>query len=260
MKNTLPIANGVALVFTIVMNYLSNTGVFNGNTMGSVSDEYSNYFTPAGWAFSIWGLIYLGLLGFIFYTGRSLFNKQEPDAVLSKIGWWFVCSCIANSLWVVTWLYEYTGLSVLVMALIFISLLKIILNTRMELDAHPFKRYAFIFWPFAIYFGWISVAWIANIAAYLTKIGWDGFGISEITWTIIMICVAGVVNILMVMTRNLREYASVGIWALVAIAASNGAREEATAIVYACYVVAAIIFISILINGGRSRHRSLDQM
>src|SRR5690554_5154722 len=163
MKTLLPVANGIALIITIVMNYLSNTGVFNGNTMETISDRYSNYFTPAGYAFSIWGLIYLGLLGFVFYTGRSLFTRKEADPFLFNIGWWFVLSCLANSLWVVTWLNDYIGFSVLLMIILLISLLKIIVNTRMELDHHPFKKYLFIFWPFALYSGWVSVALIANI-------------------------------------------------------------------------------------------------
>src|SRR3546814_8546952 len=132
MKKILPIANGIALMITIAINYLSNTGIFNGNTMKTVSDKYFNYFIPAGYAFSIWGLIYLGLLGFVFYTGWGLFKKDEQDPMLLKIGWWFVLSCLSNSLWVFAWLYDYTGVSVLIMIVLFISLLQIIVTYRME--------------------------------------------------------------------------------------------------------------------------------
>ena len=68
MKKILSLVNGVALIATLFMNYLSNTGLFNDNTNKTISDLYNNYFTPAGYAFSIWGFIYLGLLGFVFYT------------------------------------------------------------------------------------------------------------------------------------------------------------------------------------------------
>ena len=260
MKKTLPIANGVALVFTIIINYLSNTGILNGNTMKIISDKYFNYFTPAGYAFSIWGLIYLGLLGFVFYTGRSLFNKEEQHPVHSKIGWWFVLSCVANSLWVVTWLYDYTGASVLIMFVLLGCLLKIIVNTRMELDMHPFRNYLFIFWPFALYSGWISVAFIANIAAYLTKINWSGWGLSEITWTVVMIGIAGLVNILMIRIRNLREYGTVGIWALIAIAVSNNSHAGVSVIVNTCYIVAAVVFLFIVLSVLKSGQRSIENM
>ncbi len=261
MKKTLQIANGIALIVTIVTNYLSNTGVFNGNTMKTISDKYHNYFTPAGYAFSIWGLIYLGLLGFVIYTGFGLFKKEnsnsEKENIVLKIGWWFVISCIANSLWVIAWLYDYIGISVVIMIVILFSLLKIIVITRMELDFHPLKKYLFIFWPFAIYAGWISVALIADIAAWLTKIKWDGFGISPITWTIVMIIIAGIINVWVIWKRNLREFALVGIWALVAISVSNKGGEDL--IISTCYIVAAIILISIIINGNRHQ-KSIKNM
>ena len=209
MKKILQIANGIAIVATIVINYLSNTGIFNGNSVENVSDKYHNYFTPAGYAFSIWGLIYLGLLGFVFYTGSSLFKKNLEhnnldNDVLLKIGWRFVISCIGNCLWINAWLYGYIGITVILMFIVLFSLLMIIINTRMELDFHPVKKYLFIFWPFAIYAGWISVALIADIAAWLTKINWSGWGISQIIWTIIVIIIAGLLNVAMVWKRNLR--------------------------------------------------------
>lgn len=260
MKKVLPVNNGIALVFTIVINYLSNSGILNGNTMKTMSDKYFNYFTPAGYAFSIWGLIYLGLLGFVFYTGRGLFKKDVEEPLLGKVGWWFVLSCVANSLWVIAWLYDYTGMSVLLMVVILASLLKIIVNLRMELDEHPFIKYLLVFWPFALYAGWISVALIANIAAFLTKINWDGWGISDLSWTIIMICIAGLINIIMIRMRNLREYALVGIWALLAISVSNSSSQENESIVYTCYIVGLIIFVFLAINGLKNRHRTFRKM
>ncbi len=260
MKKTLQIANGIALVFTIVMSYISNSGAFDGKTMKTISDSYWNYFTPAGYAFSIWGIIYLALFGFVLYTGRSLFTKKEDnDTIVLEIGWWFVISCIGNSAWVVAWLYDYVFLSVGIMLIVLISLIKIIINTRMELDFQPLHRYLLIYWPFAFYSGWITVAFIADIAAYLTKIQWDGFGISDITWAIIMISVAGLLNIAMILTRNLREFALVGIWALIAIAVSNSDKGSADVVV-AAYIVAALIFITIGYSGFKSRNTSISQM
>lgn len=263
MKKTLQIANAIALIITLAINYLSNTGVLNGNTMKTISDKYHNYFTPAGYAFSIWGLIYLGMIAFVVYTGRSFFKNpndhNSENEVVLKIGWWFVISCMANSLWVVFWLYDFIGLSVILMVILLFSLLKIVINARMELDFHPFKKYLFIFWPFAIYTGWITVALVADIAAWLTKINWNGWGISEISWTIIMILIAGVINVLMVWKRNLREFGLAGIWALIAISVAN--KNELQSIVYACYTAAAIILISIIMNTLKNRKgRSANAM
>lgn len=242
MKRTLQIANIIALIVTIVVNYLSNTGIFNDNTMASVSGRYQNYFTPSGYAFSIWGLIYLLLAAFVIYQARGISGKREVPGVVEKIGWLFVISCAANSAWVLAWLYDFTGLSVLIMITLLTTLWLIIVRTRMEMDLLPIKKIALTWWPFAIYLGWISVALIANVAAYFTKIGWNGFGLSPVAWTVIMICVAGVVYLALTWKRNLRESSMVGVWALVAVAVANWGTTPA--VVNAALIVSAVIFIS----------------
>jgi hypothetical protein len=247
MKKILAICNFFALIGTIVVNYLSNTGIFNGNTMKTVSDRYFNYFTPAGYAFSIWGLIYLALFGFVIYAVRVLFKKTE-DETIHKVGWWFILSCIANSLWVIAWLYDYIGLSVLIMSVIFVSLLKIVININEVRPKSRLKHYLFVYLPFALYLGWISVALVANVSAFLTKVNWPGWGISQINWAIIMIIVAGLINLFMISIKNIREFGFVGIWALLAISVSNGNERGAMSIVYVCYAVSAILLAVIVIN------------
>lgn len=259
MKKTLQIFNFIALLITVAMNYLSSAGIFNGRTVADISDQYHNYFTPAGYAFSIWGIIYLGLLGFVIYTGKSVFEKNErDDGIVLKIGWWFVLSCLANSLWILFWVNDLLWITVLLMLFLLYCLVKIILNLNMEMDYHPFKKYLFIYWPFAIYAGWISVAFIADISAFLVKINWEGFGISPVIWTITMIIIAGLLNILMIRLRNLREFALVGVWALIAIAIENYQAESS--IMYAAITVAVILFISIAISGAKNKDRNSQKM
>ncbi|MES1250323.1 MAG: hypothetical protein ABUL46_06535, partial [Chitinophaga rupis] len=251
MKKALPLANGIALVITIFVNYLSNTGVFNGKTIAEVSKKYPALFTPADYAFAIWGLIYLGLLAFVFYQGRSLLKNPEAVALVQRIGGWFILSCLANSCWVLAWVYDLTGLSVLIMGVLFFSLLKIIQRTDMELTDPPLRTIAFVWWPFCLYSGWISVALLANVAAYLTKIKFNGWGIGEAGWAILLIAVAGALHLFMTWKRNMREFALVGVWALVAIAVAN--REQAVPVAVAALVMAGVLFISSGIHGYRNR-------
>ncbi|MCE6989618.1 tryptophan-rich sensory protein [Dyadobacter sp. CY323] len=258
MQRTLQIANIVVLVVTIIINYLSNTGIFNGNTMASVSASYQNYFTPAGYAFSIWGIIYAALTAFVIHQSKGLFNSRETPAVVMQIGWTFVVSCIANCLWVIAWLYDYTGLSVLIMLVILGSLIRIVMATRMEMELISLKQIALECWPFAIYLGWINVALIANTAAYLTKIEWDGFGISAENWTIIMLIAAAAINIALIWTRNLRESAAIGIWGIVAVAVANW--DVSQAIAYTAIAAAIVIFVVSGVHGylNRGRHFVID--
>ncbi|HLS11645.1 MAG TPA: hypothetical protein VK050_05750 [Flavobacteriaceae bacterium] len=252
MKKQLQILNGLALLLTITINYLSNTGIFNGNTIASVSKQYNNLFTPAGYAFSIWGLIYLGMLGFVIYFGRSLFiSVTKEDKSVEQIGWWFIISCLANASWVLLWIYDYILLSVLIMLLLLFSLLKIVVNLKMELHNVPFKKFLFLWWPFCFYSGWVSVALIANIAAYLKKIEWNGFGISESIWTVVLIVLAAGINVFMIWNRNMREFALVGVWALIAIAVANKSGDMM--VYWSASSMALLLLVMISIHGFQNR-------
>lgn len=242
MQKTLAVANIIALIVTVFLNYLSNTGFINGNTMSSVSAAYQNLFTPAGYAFSIWGLIYVGLIAFVIYHASITFKNIQANNVVLNVGWWFVISCLANCLWIFAWLYNYTGLSVIIMIVLLFSLVMIIIKTRMELDDLPMKQIAFVWWPFSLYAGWITVALVANISAYLTKVNWGGLGLSSVYWTVIMIVVAGIIYLVMTWRRNMREYALVGVWGIIAIAVSNWSTEPT--IVYTAIGVGIILFLS----------------
>jgi hypothetical protein len=251
MKKILQIGNGIAFFAMVFINYLSNTGAINNTIIGGVSDTYKTLFTPAGYAFSIWGFIYLLLLGFIVYQGRSLFVNVRDDAFILKIGWWFIISCIANSLWVFCWLYGYTAMSCVCMFVLLFSLLRIVTNNNMEIWDAPISVIAFLWWPFVFYSGWITVASVANVSSLLVKNNWDGFGISPISWTIIMIIVATIINLYMVWTRNMREFALVGAWALAAIAYAN--YNENMTIVFAAITCVIILILNISVHGYKNR-------
>ncbi|MEH1009091.1 tryptophan-rich sensory protein [Winogradskyella sp. ECml5-4] len=254
MKKTLQIGNIIALLITIFINYLSNTGTLNNTTIGEVSNSYRSLFTPAGYTFAIWGVIYLLLIGFVIYQGRGLFKDVKNDDVVLKTGWWFILSCLFNSLWVFAWIYEYTGVSCIFIFLLLFSLLKIVVNNRMELDDEPLPIIAFVWWPFVIYSGWVTVASIANVSTYLVKIDWGGFGWSDVTWTIILIAIAVFINVIITWKRNMREFALVGAWALIGIGNANKLNNET--LMYIAFISAAILIISSSIHGFKNRDTS----
>lgn len=159
----------------IVMNYLANSLPLNNHTTGQLSDSYPNLFVPAGVTFSIWGVIYLLLAAFciVQFTGP---NK----AVTGNIGWLFAITCILNALWIVCWHYEKLPLSLIVMLGMLVTLIYINIQIR-DLPLGIIKA------SFGIYLGWICIATIANITALLVHYKWNGSGLSEETWAIIMI-------------------------------------------------------------------------
>jgi hypothetical protein len=270
MKRLLPVLNIIALLATIAISYLSMTGIFNGNTMAAQSARYPTLFTPAPWAFAIWGLIYIALGAFVIFQARAIVRPrsasqtraiahslnpspatEEAKTLQQQIGGWFLLSCIANSCWVLAWMYDQAGLSVIIMIILLFSLFKIILRTDMELTDPPLRIIASVWWPFCLYTGWITVALPANISAWLVKIQWDGFGLSEANRAIIMTLIAGAVYLFMTWRRNMREYGFVGVWALIAVAVAD--RDRAPSVTITAFIVAGILFISSSIHGYRNR-------
>jgi len=251
MARRFQILNIMFLMATIGVNYLSNTGSINNETMASISARYQNLFTPAGYAFSIWGLIYLGLLGFVIYYGPFTRNTEAKEKTVLNTGWWFVISCLANSLWIFTWLHDYTLITIPIMILLLVSLLKIIGNNRNIIESRDFKTTVFLRLPFYIYSGWVSVALIADIAAYLKKIQWTGFGIPETGWTILMFIIATAIHLYMIWKKNMSAFGLVAVWALIAIAVANRYSNQTVSI--SAIVTALFILINIAFKLSRKR-------
>ncbi|MGB6152988.1 MAG: tryptophan-rich sensory protein [Pricia sp.] len=251
MKKRLASLNLFSVVLVIAVNYVSQAIRINETTIGEVSNKYFNLFTPAGYAFAIWGLIFLALLAYgIFQVRRAFFSEKQSDFI-EQTGYWFFIANLLNCSWVFAFAYEYTGLSVLIMLGILVSLIKIILNTNMERWDAPIAIIAFVWWPICLYSGWISVATIANISAYLSKLGWEGGFLSESTWTVVMILVATVLNLLIIKTRNMREFAAVGVWALFAIYIRH--KDDMETIANTALAGCIVLLIAMAVHGYQNR-------
>lgn len=247
MVKTLSISNLLSVVIAIAVNFFAQTGKINGNTIGEISKKYANLFTPADYAFSIWGLIYIALLAFSGFMIYQAFTAGKYLDFIKNTSIWFIVANLGTSLWVIAWLYEFTGISVVLMFLILAKLLKVILNNDMEIWDAPFKVIIFYWWPICLFSGWIAVASIANMASWLTEIGWDGAVFSEGEWTVIMIGVAVIINLLMIYLRNMREFAAVGVWALAAIYFRHQGSEEFIA--KTALAGAILLFLNIAYHG-----------
>lgn len=206
--------NTVSVVFVLFINYYSQAVGMNGNTVGSLSRKYDNLFTPAGYAFSIWGIIFLLLIVYIIHQWASL-NHPKFQEGFQKRGKWFLLANVMNGLWVVVWLYEWTMISVVVMVVLLYALMREVLSINHT--AANWREKLFQNLPISIYTGWISVAIIANIAAFLSKLGWTGDPLSESSWTFILIAIAILVNLFVLVTTHRGGYVWVGAWALFAI-------------------------------------------
>jgi hypothetical protein len=250
-KKIWAIANVMGLVATIVVSYLSNTGVFNGETMATMSARYPTLITPAPYAFGIWGLIYLSLIGFVVYGVRVSFRQPDSDDPVVRIGGWFFATCAANCGWVLAWLYGDTALSLVLMLALLFCLFRIVVLTDMELTDPPLKVIAFVWWPFCYYTGWIMVALLANLAAFFVRLGKGFFLSNEAGWVVGMSIFAGLAYLVLTWKRNMRECALVGVWAFVAVALADWHRSPFVAKIV--LTIAWILFVSSCYHGWRNR-------
>jgi hypothetical protein len=212
---------GVVVIFYIlvlIVNFLANALPINNMDTGEISNLYPNLFTPAGVTFSIWGVIYLLLFGYVLYQ-LGVFQKtkeEKREKLFQKISPYFIISSVANILWIFAWHYTLVGLSVGFMFLLLFSLIKIADILREEKFSDK-KDKLFIVLPFSIYFGWITVATIANITTLLVSIGWDGFGVSEEIWTVMILLVGAFIGVARMLKDNNIPYGLVFVWAYLGI-------------------------------------------
>lgn len=200
-------------VFMIVMNALANIVPINGVTTGQVSDRYANLFAPAGFTFGIWGLIYALLLVYTLYQ-MELF-KQLPLSISNRahkrIKGLYALSSLMNGAWILAWHYDLIGASVLLMLGILYALIRINQITFIAVD-NKIPRY-FLRLPFEVYFGWITVATIANITTWLVSVDWSGFGLSEVAWTVLVLCIGAIIGTVTLIRLRSIPYGMVLVWA-----------------------------------------------
>ena len=212
------VLNLVIFLLMVGLNYWAGSIGVDGRLVGSISDNIPALFTPAGYVFSIWGLIYLGLGAFVIY---GLGRKQRENVLIDRVAPWFFVSSLFNMLWLVAWMYEIFWLSEVFMVLLLGSLLTAYLRMNANLPTLPRKDFWWVAAPFSLYLGWISVATVANTSALLVTEGITALGVSGVFWTVVMMLVAYVLSTLMIILKHDWIYAFVIIWASIGIGVQN---------------------------------------
>lgn len=250
-----------SVVSLIVMNYLSNTGVFGGQTNGDVSNKYHTLITPAGYAFSIWGIIFLGLLAFAIYQAMP---SQRANPRFRAVGWWVILNAVCNAIWSPLFNNERIGLALVVILVMLFTL--VIIEQRLlearhvpvvapDLDATlpEVSANAAQTWlariPFSIYFGWLTVATILNVAVYLEATAFGLMGLSETTWATAILVVGLMVGAFVFNRYRSVAYILVFAWAYAAIAVEQSGNGQ----VQVTAVVGAVIAVLLAITGLVSR-------
>ena len=227
-----------SIVLLIVMNYLSNVGAFGGKTNKVISDKYHTLITPAGYAFSIWGIIFLGLLAFAVYQGLG---TQRTNPRFRAIGWWVVLNAFCNAIWSPLFNNEHIGIALIVILMMLFSLVIIeqrlleykhvpIVSTDPDNTLPESATSKTQTWlariPFSIYFGWLTVATILNVTVYLKATDFSLMGLSEQTWAVATLIVGLVVGAVVFNRFRSVAYILVFAWAYIAIAVEQQSYSQ----------------------------------
>ncbi len=235
------------------VNYLAVLLPLGGRSTGQISDNYQNLFAPAGYAFSIWGLIYI-LLG--MYAVYQLW--QEKDELVKKVNKIFIVNALFNISWIFAWHYDLIWLSVIIMGGLLVTLIKIVDMFRGR--ALTPKQTWLVRLPFSVYFGWITVATIANVAVFLVYLGWNGFGLPEVFWTVVVLLIGALIGSWRILYDRFIPYGLVLIWAYGAILvkhlSTSGFSGQYPIVIWTvvlCLLVflGTIAFISIIKKGDK---------
>lgn len=244
--------NIVAFGLTVLVNGLAgSTTLLGGKLTAEISDANPTLITPAGYVFSIWGIIYI-LLG-IFVIFQALPSQKGKD-YQKGIGSLFALSSLLNIGWLFLWQFGYLSLSVVLMFLILSTLIAIYLRLNIGKSIVSLREKFAVHLPFQVYLGWITIASIANVSVTLVSMGWDGFGISQETWATLIVVVALLITLLVITTRNDIAYGLVTMWAFVGIAVEQiGNQNIVTLTEISAIIIAIVLAASILLT--RLRHK-----
>ena len=237
--------NVAVFAVTVIVNGLASSLALNGVTTAEVSDLYFTLVTPAGYVFSIWGVIYTLLLLFVVFQALP---SQREKPFLEQISVLFILSGVFNVVWLFLWHYDQIVLSVVLMFALLATLIAVYMRLGIGKTSVTLKERLFVHLPFSVYLGWITVASIANVASALVSIQWDGFGLASETWAVLVIAVAVLITLVVIATRKDVAYSLVLVWALVGIAVNQSDYRDivtaATASVI-IIIVALVVFLAL---------------
>jgi len=233
----------ITTLVTITVNVLANALPINGLNTGQISDMFDVYFVPAGYVFSIWGVIYIGLIAFAIFQALP---AQRANPRLRAVGWWVVLGNLANAAWIFFWHYEVFPVTLVIM----LVLLAALIVTYLRLGTGRTRVSRAETWaarvPFSIYLGWITVATAANATALLDYLQWNGFGISEEIWMGIVLAAVLVIAALMNFTRRDPAYTLVILWALAGISVKHAAVSAVAIPTWITFALVAVTLAAAL--------------
>ena len=238
----------IATLVVIAVNAAANILPINGVGTGELSARYPTGFTPAGWVFAIWGLIYFGLTAFSLYAARA---GTPGNARTGRVITSYLASCAGNVAWIFAWHFELIAASLACMLVILGSLLVVYVRLNGSPPGSLAER-ACVDLPFSLYLGWITTATLANLGALFFDLGVYPFGLAMDEWAILTVVAAtGIYAAAGVRTGD-AVYTAVFAWAALGIVLQTLEISQPVRLAAAAgCAVAVVVTVVSLVSGRR---------
>jgi len=262
----LAILNASALAIHIALSYLTQIKSFSTLDVGQVSAKYETAFAPAGLTFAIWGLIYFSLAAFCLFHIVKAFNSdhmEQADTDIRAIGWLFIINNLATAAWLIAWVSESIGISLILILVQLVTLILISIRSHIANPERSLSNKIFTQFPLSIYFGWICIATIANVSAFLVSINWNGAGITESYWVVIMIGIATMLSLFIILVRRNFFFGLVILWALYGIILKRqqvgvGQFQDVITAAWAAFIIVVIALLIRLFRASKFKNHPVE--
>ena len=230
----------IATVGVIAFNYLAAVGYLGGVTPEFVSNKYPTRITPAGFAFAIWSLIYLGTIAFSIY--QALPSNAERFRGIRSV---YILTCAANCAWLYFWHNQAILISVGVIFLLLGTLAVININLR---KTESLGEFWFAKFPFGLYFGWVTAASILNATIALLYINFQVSDSLAVILGAALLLIATALGVIIRFKLNNPFYPLAIAWALTAIAVKQSGQTLIVASAAVGVIILLIAALSFLVN------------
>jgi hypothetical protein len=206
---------------------------------------------PAGPAFSIWSVVYLGLLG---YTVLQWLPRQAVSPRQRRAGWWAAASMVLNASWLLVTQQGWLWASVLVIVALLAVLVRVLVVLHREPRTGGVVEAVVVDGTFGLYLGWVAVATCANVTATLVDSGVEpGPGAAQAVAVAVLLVVAGV-GVLVARSLGGRvAVAGAMAWGLAWIAVGRAGDEPRSVDTAVAAVVVALVVLAAVAPAVRHR-------
>ena len=227
--------NLLLIVVIIGWNYFTTSLPLNDNTLAELSEKYATLVNPAPYAFSIGGLISLGLIAFAIFQITPAGRRYSAIDKFSPALW---VNLFFNGIWLAFFHFELIWSSLIAMLGVLVSLIYINSIIKNEEKAVP----SWVAWVFQIYFGWITIATVVNFASCFESLNSSVLlAFSERFWFFTLISIATILAFFVLQKFRAFFYSLTIVWSFVAISLNQGDSDYG--LFYFPLVLAGVILV-----------------